>query len=75
MLLFGSLGFTELLLVVVLGVGGTIFWLWTLVHVVTKERDPRTRLMWVLVIALTHWVGALVYVIVRTTARRRLLTR
>lgn len=45
---------------------GTLFWVWALVDVV---RHPQwvyrggSQTLWVLVIALTHFIGAVVYVL------------
>jgi hypothetical protein len=37
-----------------------------LVEVLTRETDEENnRLVWTLVIAFTHWVGALIYVLAR----------
>ena len=63
-MIFG-LGIAEFFLVAVIGIAGTIFWIWTLIHVITKERDPSTRLAWALAIVFTHLLGALAYWIVR----------
>lgn len=47
-------------------IAGTAFWLWALVDVVRRPESSYrrgSRLVWALVIALTHSIGALVYVI------------
>ena len=67
--MFCSVGIIELLVVAIVGVGGTILWIWTLIHVVTKERDSTARVLWVIVIVFTHVVGAIVYWIVRALKR------
>ena len=56
--------------VLVLGVGGTILWIWMLVDCATKEKsEGNDKLIWILVIVLTHWIGALIYLIVRRPKR------
>jgi phospholipase D-like protein len=47
--------------------GATVFWLWALVDVLRRPSgDYRTgtQLLWALVIALTHSIGAAAYVLV-----------
>jgi hypothetical protein len=54
----------------------TIFWIWMLVEAATKESDQgNTRVTWVLVVALTSWVGALIYFFARRGERKRTLGR
>jgi hypothetical protein len=56
--------------VLVLGVGGTILWIWMLVDCATKEKsEGNDKLIWILVIVLTYWIGALIYLIVRRPKR------
>ncbi len=39
-----------------------LFWVWMLVDAVQNTHlDQNQKLMWVLVIALTHFIGALIY--------------
>ena len=63
-MLLGPVGVGELIIIFGL-LAAMVFWIWTLVHVVTKERDPNTRVMWVIIIVFTHAVGAVVYWIVK----------
>ena len=38
----------------------SIFWVWMLVDCATKEPDQgNDKVVWILVILFTHWVGAL----------------
>jgi nitrate reductase gamma subunit len=54
----------------VLGVGGTILWIWMIVDCATKEKsEGNDKLIWILVIVLTHWIGALIYLLVRRPKR------
>ena len=66
-------GATFLLL---LFVGGALalmaLWLWTLVDCATKEpSEGNDKLVWVLIILLTNWIGAIIYLIVRRPERIR----
>jgi hypothetical protein len=59
MLLFGCIGFVAL-----------VFWIWMLVDCLTKEPpEGNDKLIWVLVIVLLSWVGALIYLFVRRPQR------
>ena len=54
----------------VIGILGTIFWIWMLIDCVTKETDEgNSRLIWVLIIVLTHLIGAIIYYFVRKQKR------
>jgi hypothetical protein len=47
-----------------------------LVEVLTRETDEgNSRLIWALVIVFTHWIGALIYLLVRRQERIRKLGR
>jgi hypothetical protein len=68
----GGLGFTELLVLfmVLFFVGSMAFWIWMLVDCATKEADTgNNKVVWILVIALAHVIGALIYLIVRRPRR------
>jgi uncharacterized protein with PQ loop repeat len=48
------------------------FWIWMLVDCATKEsKEGNTKIVWILVIALTSWLGALIYYLVRRPQRIR----
>jgi len=50
------------------------FWIWMLVDCATKESDQgNDKIIWILVIIFTHWLGALIYFLVRRPERKRLL--
>jgi sterol desaturase/sphingolipid hydroxylase (fatty acid hydroxylase superfamily) len=69
LLLFGLL----FLIVLLVGIGGTIFWIWMLIDCVTKEPSTgNDKIIWVLVIVLTHLIGALIYYFVRRPRRIQL---
>ena len=49
---------------------GTLFWIWMLVDCVTREPSTgNDKIVWVVIIALTHWIGALIYFLVRRPQR------
>jgi hypothetical protein len=62
-LFFGLVFFTVMVL-------GTIFWIWMLVDCATKETSAgNDKIVWVVIIALTHWIGAAIYYFVRRPQR------
>ena len=68
--------FPLLLMLVILPVMvlATAFWIWMLVDCATKEPSQgNDKLIWILVIIFTHWLGALIYFFVRRPERKRLL--
>ncbi|WP_345785353.1 PLD nuclease N-terminal domain-containing protein [Thalassobacterium sedimentorum] len=55
------------------GIGAFAFWIWMLVDCLKYESsDGNDKLVWVLVIVFTNWIGALIYFLVRRGERRRL---
>ena len=46
-----------------------IFWLAMLIDCATHERDNNERLLWVLIIIFTNWIGALIYLLARRPLR------
>lgn len=59
-----------MLLLLVLGIGGTILWIWMIVDCATKEpSEGNEKLIWILIVVLTHWIGALIYLLVRRPKR------
>ena len=58
------------LLLVELGLLGTLFWVWMLVDCATKEASAgNDKLVWVLIILFTHVLGAALYLSVRRPRR------
>jgi phospholipase D-like protein len=48
------------------------FWIWTLMDCIKNEnRDENTRITWIIVIALTGVIGALIYYLARRPDRMR----
>jgi hypothetical protein len=68
-----NIGIPELLVLVIVfvfGLGGTILWIWMLVDCATKEpSEGNEKVVWILVIVLTHWLGALLYLLIRRPQR------
>jgi hypothetical protein len=49
-------------LIFILGIAGTIFWLVELVDVLRRQfADSTTKLIWVIVVLIGHFVGAVIY--------------
>jgi hypothetical protein len=43
----------------------SIFWIWMLIVAATRERTTGDKVVWVLIILLTHVLGAAIYYFVR----------
>jgi len=55
-----------------IGILGTVFWIWMLIDCATKESSQgNDKIVWIIVIALTHFIGALIYFLVRRPTRMR----
>lgn len=65
----GKLSPTELFLIlafVVVPIVTTAFWVWMLVDCATRDQqERRSQIIWIIIIALTHFIGAVVYFLVR----------
>lgn len=56
----------------VIGLASMAFWIWMLIDCATKEPDTgNTKAIWILIIVFTHWIGALIYLLVRRPERLR----
>ncbi len=54
----------------VFGILGTAFWIWMIIDCATKEPNDRTdKIIWIIIIVFTHWIGALIYFVVRRPQR------
>ena len=70
-----AMGMMELLVIVVI-FAGLGFWIWMIVDCATNEVGPGDdRLIWILIVVLTGWIGALIYLTVRRPKRKALLGR
>jgi hypothetical protein len=59
-----------ILFILVIGFLGTIFWIRMLIECLTKEPGQgNDKLAWVVVIAVTHVIGAAIYFFVRRPKR------
>ena len=71
--LFGLIalsGFALLLFGGCIGLVGTVLWIWMIIDCATKETEQgNTKIVWVLIIVFTHWIGALIYLLVRRPQR------
>ena len=69
--MFGSLGPPGLIVAGVIFFLATIFWIWMLIAAATRERNAADKIVWVLIILLTHVLGAAIYFFVRYAPRMR----
>lgn len=54
----------------VFGILGTVFWIWAIVDCASNEpSEGNDKIVWILVIVLTNWIGALIYYFVRRPQR------
>ncbi len=59
---FAGAFFTLWLGAIFLALVGTVFWIIELVDVARREfPDPNTKIIWILVVVLSHGIGALIY--------------
>jgi hypothetical protein len=55
------------------GLALMVFWIWMLVDCATKEPSTgNDKIIWILIIVFTHWIGALIYFLVRRPERKKL---
>ncbi len=48
----------------------SVFWIWALVDCAVKEpNEGNEKVIWILIIILTHWIGALLYFFIRRPKR------
>ncbi len=61
-MLFGGLEILLLLSLLPLGLLGTVFWIWMLVDAArNRGLDQNERLVWIVVVAVLHLLGAIIY--------------
>ena len=68
----GSFGLGEIffLLLAVVGIAASVFWVVMIIECATKEpAEGNDKLIWILIIVFTHWIGALIYYFVRRPQR------
>ena len=55
---------------------GTILWIWALIDCLSNESsEGNDKIVWALVIILTHLLGAIIYLVVRRPQRKTTLGR
>lgn len=68
----GAYGVGCVLALILFGIAGTVFWIWALIDCATKEpNEGSSKVGWILAIVLLHFLGALLYVLVRRPDRVR----
>jgi predicted metal-binding membrane protein len=56
---------------IVFGIAALVLWLWALIDAIQNPAlDPTMRIVWILVILLTNWIGAVIYLLVARSQRR-----
>ena len=67
---FGVVEFAFVFLSLTFALLSTIFWVWMLVECATKEpANGNDKIVWILIILLTHCLGALLYFFIRKPRR------
>ena len=61
------IGVQEIILLLFLAT--TAFWIWMLVECLAREPSGMKKLIWVIVIVFTHFIGAVLYFIIRRPRR------
>ncbi|MBV9259526.1 MAG: PLDc_N domain-containing protein [Ktedonobacteraceae bacterium] len=60
----------------ILAILGSVFWIWMIVDCATNEpRNTNDKIIWLLVIIFVHFVGALLYYLIRRPERIKLTGR
>uniref|UniRef100_A0A7C1SS24 PLDc_N domain-containing protein n=1 Tax=candidate division WOR-3 bacterium TaxID=2052148 RepID=A0A7C1SS24_UNCW3 len=63
-----------ILICITVVIAAKVLWIWMLIDALIHETDEcNMRLLWTLVIIFTHWLGALIYLLVRRPERIRKL--
>ena len=68
---FAGASAAVMIVILLVGLAATAFWLWMLIDALTNETDPTQKLVWALVIFFFPFVGAIVYFAVRKAGRTR----
>lgn len=57
-------------------IASMVFWIWMLIDCATNEpSEGNDKIIWILILIFTHWLGALIYLCVRRPERKRLYGR
>lgn len=55
-----------------MGIVGTILWIWMIIDCAINEpSESNEKIIWIIIIVFTHWIGALIYLIIRRPQRVR----
>jgi hypothetical protein len=72
-ILVGLLPLLIILPLLLMGLALFVFWIWMLVDCATKEPSQgNDKIIWILIIIFAHWIGALIYFLVRRPERKKL---
>jgi hypothetical protein len=50
-----------MIVVCVLAIAATLFWVWMLIDVLTSRRETNEKILWFLVVFFLHFIGAIIY--------------
>lgn len=65
----GVFGIGFICVILLFGIGSFVLWLYALIDAIKNPRlSDQQRLIWVLVIVFTHFIGALIYLVVGKNA-------
>ena len=74
--MFGALFILLMVFFGLLGLAATVLWVWMLIDCAIKEPSVgNDKIVWILIIIFAHWIGALIYLLVRRPQRMRLYGR
>ena len=51
----------------------SIFWIWMLIEAALNEPTTGDKILWVIIIVFTHFIGAAIYFFFRYNPRRRIV--
>ncbi len=63
-----KLGVTELVIILSVFVG-IVFWIWMLIDCAIHEPSGNDKIVWIIIIAVTHVIGAAIYFFVKRPQR------
>ena len=72
--MLGSVGC--IVAVLLFGIAGSVFWIWALIDCATREpNDAPSKIGWIVAIVLTHFIGAVLHVLICRPERVRTVDR
>ncbi len=67
----GPIEIAIILIIFVVGFIGSIIWIWALIDCAKNEpSDGNDKLIWILIILFTHFIGAILYLLIRRPVRK-----